>query len=296
MASVAQAVEWEAESFAEDVVTGESIELALEQATDTEEQDLIALYLRDITRYPRLTAAEERLLSARILQDHDAEAERILTQSNLRLVVSVAKQYQSRGLSLLDLIQEGNIGLMKAVARYDGAKGFRFSTYAVWWITQQITRAIWSSHGPMKIPARVIDEHRRARRDQQAQATAAEIAGTEQDLAAQHIDAPWNIGAVTGDAATELINQMAVTNGETPDTAMEQQELLDQILVALEQVSQRDQQIITQLFGLGDSTPLKVEQVAQQHRLTCERVRQIKKAAFAAIRHSPQAEQLAAYC
>src|SRR5581483_4620795 len=123
---------------------------------ERDEHDLIALYLRDIARYPRLSAEEERTLSFRIRERHDAEAERILTQSNLRLVVSVAKQYQAQGLSLLDLIQEGNIGLMKAVSRYDGGKGFRFSTYAVWWITQQITRAIWSTHGPLRIPSRVI--------------------------------------------------------------------------------------------------------------------------------------------
>ena len=126
-----------------------------------DDQDLVALYLREIARHPLLSAEEERELSRRIHEEFDAEAEQRFVESNLRLVVRVAKGYQSRGLSLLDLIQEGNLGLMKAVQRYDGSKGFRFSTYAVWWITQEITRAIESAHGPIRIPRRVIDEHRR---------------------------------------------------------------------------------------------------------------------------------------
>ena len=298
MASVAHVTDWNtdaSEPLTEDLEMHAGTELTVEEPGDADEQDLIALYLRDIARYPRLTADEERLLSSRILKQHDPSAERLLTQCNLRLVVSVAKQYQSRGLSLLDLIQEGNIGLMKAVARYDGSKGFRFSTYAVWWINQQITRAIWSTHGPMKIPARIIDEHRRARKDQQARAAAAEAEGSA-PVEQEELHAPWSIATVTGDAAAEMINQLPSGESETPDTAAENHELLSQILTALERVSHRDQQIISQLFGLGDSTPLKVEEVAEQHRITAERVRQIKKAAFQAIRQSPLAPQLAAYC
>src|SRR5579872_2666179 len=161
----------------------------IEDVSDEDDatQSTIALYLKDAARYPRLTAAEERELSRRIREEHDTEAETIFIQSNLRLVISVAKEYQAQGLSLLDLIQEGNIGLMKAITRYDGRKGFRFSTYAVWWIRQQITRAIWSSHGPMKIPTRIIDEHRRVVREQRR---------AEEEAA--H-DAP----AATGSAPTE---------------------------------------------------------------------------------------------
>jgi RNA polymerase primary sigma factor len=218
-----------------------------------------------------------------------------LINSNLRLVVSVAKDYQAQGLSLLDLIQEGNIGLMKAVTRYDGRKGFRFSTYAVWWIRQQITRAIWSSHGPLKVPTRVIDEHRRSMRERREQAQAHDDA-LPTALDAEHEEsAPWNVIAIGGVEGEETLGALLGDDAESPVTQTENRELLQHILKALDAVSQRDQEIITQLFGLDDTTPIKLEQVASIHNLTCERVRQIKKAAFESVRRSPYATELAAY-
>jgi len=237
-----------------------------EEPDDSADVSLISTYLRDAACYPKLTAAEERELSRRIREHADADAEERFIACNLRLVVSIAKEYQAAGLSLLDLIQEGNIGLMKAVKRYDGSRGFRFSTYAVWWIRQQITRAIWSSHGPLKIPTRLIDEHRRALKDQQQQ--------EERDSAA---------GLTTA------------RHGEHGASDAENHDVLETIYQALQSVSRRDQQIITELFGLGDITPIRIEQVASRHSLTCERVRQIKKAAFESVRRSAYAEQLAVY-
>jgi RNA polymerase primary sigma factor len=259
------------------------------------EQDLVGLYLRDAARYPRLTAEQERELSRRILDNGDAEAERTLVQCNLRLVVSVAKKYQSPAHSLLDLIQEGNIGLMKAVKKYDGLRGFRFSTYAVWWITQQITRAIWSSHGPLKIPTRVIDQHRRALREQREAAETA-VPGAEGSPAGHdETPSPWSVVGVTGEEAEQHIEALSAGEDENPDRLAENHELLETLMAALQEVSERDQKIIAQLFGLAEAKPLKVEEVAVTHRLTCERVRQIKKAAFESVRRSPFAEQLVGY-
>jgi len=258
-----------------------------------DDQDLVALYLREIARHPLLSAEEERELSRRIHEEFDAEAEQRFVESNLRLVVRVAKGYQSRGLSLLDLIQEGNLGLMKAVQRYDGSKGFRFSTYAVWWITQEITRAIESAHGPIRIPRRVIDEHRR---DTRRRAQADTELDHQTSSAQQHeVVSPWAINTVTGEDAEQQIEALAVGDTESPQYYAEHRDLLETILRALQQVNRRDQQIITQLFGLNEGTPLKLEQVALNHQLTCERVRQIKKAVCASMRHSPFAEQLAIY-
>ena len=260
------------------------------------EQDMVGLYLQEAARYPRLTAQEERDLSRRILVDGDVEAEQMLIQCNLRLVVSVAKKYQSQSHGLLDLIQEGNIGLMKAVKKYDGARGFRFSTYAVWWITQQITRAIWAGHGPLRIPTRVIDGHRRMLRNQREAALEAPSEATTAAVHHQEEQAsPWSIATVSGEEADQHIEALSSSEDESPDRLAENQELLETLMAALQEVSTRDQQIISQLFGLEDHAPLKVEEVASSHRITCERVRQIKKAAFDTVRRSPYAEQLVSY-
>jgi RNA polymerase primary sigma factor len=245
----------------------------------------MSIYLHDAARFPRLTAVQERELSLRILGEHDPEAAETLTQSNLRLVVRIAKTYQAQGLSLLDLIQEGNIGLMKAVQRYDGRKGFRFSTYAGWWITQQITRAICAAHGPIRIPSRVIDEHRRAERAQRERPALADGQPSS--------PSPWSLTAVSGEEADQHIAALPGRDDESPARYAENRELLSTIFSALQTVSRRDQDILVQLYGLDDTTPLKLEQVATTHRLTAERVRQIKKKVLESIRTSRYAEQLA---
>ena len=156
--------------------------------------DSLTLYLDQIGRYPLLTREDEAELGRRIRKG-DREALDTLVCANLRFVVSIAKKYQTRGVSLSDLIDEGNIGLMRAARKFDETKGIKFISYAVWWIRQQITRAIWSSHGPMKIPTRIIDEHRRARREQQ-QELAALGEMNEAELAAAQIDDGAHDGAV----------------------------------------------------------------------------------------------------
>ncbi len=288
-----------AEPISDDAMQGDPWDRrSVEEPDDSADVSLISTYLRDAARYPQLTAAEERELSRRIRENDDADAEERFIACNLRLVVSIAKEYQSTGLSLLDLIQEGNIGLMKAVKRYDGSRGFRFSTYAVWWIRQQITRAIWSSHGPLKIPTRLIDEHRRTLKNRQQQEEHDGAAGLTTARHSEHgasDPAPWSIVAVSGEEAELHLEALAATDAEGPARHAENRDVLETIYQALQSVSRRDQQIITELFGLGDTTPIKIEQVASRHSLTCERVRQIKKAAFESVRRSAYAEQLAVH-
>jgi RNA polymerase primary sigma factor len=254
----------------------------------------LGLYLREIGRYRLLTRAEEVQLAKRI-ECGDAQAKERLINSNLRLVVSVAKRYQRQGIPLLDLIQEGTLGLIRASEKFDWRHGNKFSTYAVWWIRQQITRAIWSSHGPLKVPTRVIDEHRRSMRERREQAQTHDDA-LPAALDAEHEEsAPWNVIAIGGAEGEEALDALPGGDAESPVTQTENRELLQHILKALDAVSQRDQEIITQLFGLDDTTPIKLEQVASIHNLTCERVRQIKKAAFESVRRSPYAAELTAY-
>jgi RNA polymerase sigma factor (sigma-70 family) len=257
---------------------------------DADAFSTISLYLNEAARYPRLGAAEEQELSRRIREEGDAEAETHLIQCNLRLVVSISKEYRSSGLSQIDLIQEGNIGLMKAAKRYDGRKGFRFSTYAVWWIRQQITRAIWSSYGPMRVPTRVIDGHRRAVREQHGSDDA-----FADRCASGAIDAaPWSIKTVPHREVEQLLEGLPADETDSPATYVENRDLLYCILRALKPISARDLQIMIQLYGLDGGAPIQMEQVARLHSLTSERVRQIKKAAFDRVRGSRYAEQLAA--
>ncbi len=256
---------------------------------DADTLSAISLYLNEAARYPRLGAAEEQELSRRNREESDPEAETYLIQCNLRLVVSIAKEYRSSGLSLIDLIQEGNIGLMKAAKRYDGRKGFRFSTYAVWWIRQQITRAIWSSHGPVRIPTRVIDGHRKAVREQRK----AEDEHGEHSVAGGVDAAPWSVTMVPHQEVGQLLEDLPADEADSPTAHVEQRDLLYSILHALKPISRRDLHIVIQLYGLDGGAPIQVEQVARLHSLSAERVRQIKKAAFDRVRGSRHAEQLA---
>ena len=149
----------------------------------------------------------------------------------------------------------------------------------------------------MKIPSRVIDEHRRtlrARREKAEQVEQSDqAAGAEQAAALPEPASPWSITAVTGDEAAERIGSLPSNEDESPVRQCENRELLGTIFMALQEASHRDQEILVQLFGLNDSTPLKLEQVATSHNLTCERVRQIKKKLFESVRQSPYAEELA---
>src|SRR5579885_3682590 len=256
---------------------------------NNDDRNIIRLYLRDIARFPRLTAEQERELSRRIREDNDPAAESWLIGCNLRLVVSVAKEYRAQGLPLLDLLQEGNVGLMKAAKRFDGRKGFRFSTYAVWWIRQQITRAIWSSHGPVRIPTRVIDGHRKAVREQRK----AEDEHGEHSVAGGVDAAPWSVTMVPHQEVGQLLEDLPADEADSPTAHVEQRDLLYSILHALKPISRRDLHIVIQLYGLDGGAPIQVEQVARLHSLSAERVRQIKKAAFDRVRGSRHAEQLA---
>jgi RNA polymerase primary sigma factor len=269
--------------------------------------DPVRLYLRDISQVPLLTAQEEVLLAQRIEQG-DMDALQRFVRANLRLVVSIAKRYLGRGLSLLDLVQEGNLGLMRAVEKYDWTRGYRFSTYATWWIRQAITRAISDQGRTIRLPVHVTDSITRYRRslaqltqelgrpplpEELAEAMSIQPEKLEQIIqAAQRtisLDTPFssedetNLGDIIADE---------VTRG--PQQEAEEVLLQRDVAEVLECLNPRQRLVLQLRFGLGTGTPHTLAEVGDQLNISRERVRQLENEALRKLRRVG-AQRLAAY-
>ncbi|HVX30860.1 MAG TPA: sigma-70 family RNA polymerase sigma factor [Nitrolancea sp.] len=269
--------------------------------------DPVRLYLRDISQVPLLTAQEEVQLAQRIEQG-DMDALQRFVRANLRLVVSIAKRYLGRGLSLLDLVQEGNLGLMRAVEKYDWTRGYRFSTYATWWIRQAITRAISDQGRTIRLPVHVTDSITRYRRtlaqltqelgrpplpEELAEAMSIQPEKLEQIIqAAQRtisLDTPFssedetNLGDIIADE---------VTRG--PQQEAEEVLLQRDVAEVLECLNPRQRLVLQLRFGLGTGTPHTLAEVGDQLNISRERVRQLENEALRKLRRVG-AQRLAAY-
>ncbi|HEX7102518.1 MAG TPA: sigma-70 family RNA polymerase sigma factor [Nitrolancea sp.] len=269
--------------------------------------DPVRLYLRDISQVPLLTAQDEVLLAQRIEQG-DMDALQRFVRANLRLVVSIAKRYLGRGLSLLDLVQEGNLGLMRAVEKYDWTRGYRFSTYATWWIRQAITRAISDQGRTIRLPVHVTDSITRYRRslaqltqelgrpplpEELAEAMSIQPEKLEQIIqAAQRtisLDTPFssedetNLGDIIADE---------VTRG--PQQEAEEVLLQRDVAEVLECLNPRQRLVLQLRFGLGTGTPHTLAEVGDQLNISRERVRQLENEALRKLRRVG-AQRLAAY-
>ena len=251
-------------------------------------EDTVGLYLREISRVPLLTAAEEVSL-AKALERGDERARRRLIESNLRLVVSIARRYSGRGLSFLDLIQEGNVGLMKAVERYDWRLGHRFSTYATWWIRQAVTRALADQGRTIRVPAQVVDTiNRMARVERQLTQTfnrtptydeVAEAMGlkpTKVEELKRVSQEPVSLAAPVGEDSTELGEMIEDEHqrGLGSDMAASQRDASVSDLVA--QLPYRERLILELRYGLSGNRPHTLEEVGRRFGVTRERVRQIE--------------------
>ena len=281
--------------------------------------DLVRLYLQDIGRVDLLTQ-EEELTLARLVQQREqllqqgedgpldgAERRRALhrgkrakermIQANLRLVVAVAKKYQRRGMELLDLVQEGTLGLERAVERYDPTRGFRFSTYAYWWIRQGITRAIASQSRTIRLPVHITEKLNRIKRAQRELTarhgrtpSVAEIARelelSEATVRQTLLQVPRPVsleGRVGKDQDTEL-GDLVEDSHDTPEQELAREQLHDDLEALLQELNSREALVIRQRFGLEDDIPRTLTEIGEALHLSRERVRQIESRALLKLR------------
>ena len=273
--------------------------------------DSIQMYLREIGQYPLLTALEERTLAKRII-DGDEEARNLLARANLRLVVSIAKKYVGRSpdLTLLDLIQEGNLGLFKAVDKFDHTKGFKFSTYATWWIRQAITRALADQSRTIRIPVHMVETmakykqvSRRLSQDLGRDPMPEEIA-TEMGVEVEKIYQIEKISQDTislelpigdDDDRSRLSDFIADDKITAPDQEVAHSILTDQIQEILDSLSEKERKILEMRHGLLDGTYHTLEEVGKEFGVTRERIRQIEAKALEKIRQHEKARRLKSY-
>ncbi len=250
------------------------------------------LYLKQINEVPLLTAEEERILGWRIMNDNDHRAKDQMIRANLRLVVSISKNYSHRGLPLSDLIEEGNLGLIRAVEGFDPAQGARFSTYASWWIKQAIKRTLINAVQPIHIPAYMVEliakwkeASRRLEEALGRQPTTQELAA-EMEIPLKKLKIIWRAlkafhappQAPLGEdgKADDLADLFEDFRSEQPDEAIAQSEEFRTIVKLLDAIDERDARVLRLRFGLEGQEPLTLKQIGKEIGLTRERVRQIE--------------------
>ncbi len=303
--------------------------------------DPVRMYLREIGRVPLLVAAEEVSLAKRIeagveasvqlaeldaagelvrldadearrlqhLADDGDDAKSGLIQANLRLVVSIAKRYVGRGMQLLDLIQEGNMGLMRAVEKFDYTKGFKFSTYATWWIRQAITRSIADQARTIRIPVHMVESINRVHRVQRQMVQQLEREPTVDELAEEvgmtpdrvreiqriSLD-PLSLDSPVGEEDDSYLADFIKDDGaEEPDDAATRQMLQNEVRNVLGELNEREKDVVIMRFGLDDEQPRTLEEVGKHFGVTRERIRQIESKTLAKLRHPHRSQKLREY-
>ena len=290
--------------------------VATEVTEDTKaetQKDSVSIYFKEIGRFPLLSAAEEKSLGSQLKNGCHEEAQkarRQLIETNLRLVVSIAKKYVGYGLSLMDLIQEGNLGLMRAVNKFDHRKGYKFSTYATWWIRQSITRAIANQARAIRIPAHLLEKINQLRRvssnlaqEYRREPTMEELAD-EMGISTERLRLmiradrwPISLETPVGDnKETRLLSDFIEDKSVTPTADLVAEEMLkDEVADILKHLSPKEKRVIELRFGLGNTYNHTLDEVGQVFGLTRERVRQIEKEALVKLRHSKYSRHLREY-
>ena len=302
--------------------------------------DSVRVYLKEIGRVPLLTGPDEVRLAKRMEEGLEAvdelavlnaegrlesldfatrrklqrrvrdgdRAQQQLIQANLRLVVSIAKRYVGRGMQLLDLVQEGNLGLMRAVQKFDHSKGFKFSTYATWWIRQAISRAIADQARTIRIPVHMVETINRVRRTQRdmlqnlEREPSIEELATEVDLTPERVREilrisldPVSLEAPVGEDDSQLGDFLADENAERPVDVAARAMLSNDVLEALDELNDREKEVVRMRFGLIDGRARTLEEVGRAFGVTRERIRQIESKTLAKLRHPQRSEKLRDY-
>ena len=288
----------------------EGEELDLEEDTEVladgfKMDDPVRMYLKEIGKIPLLSPEQEQALAQRMV-DGDQEAQKQMAEANLRLVVSIAKRYVGRGMLLLDLIQEGNLGLIKAVEKFDYTKGFKFSTYATWWIRQAITRAIADQARTIRIPVHMVETINKVIRTQHAMVQTLGRDPTPEELS-RELDMPVDkveeilkiaqepvsletpIGEEEDSHLGDFIEDAAASE---PAEAASYNLLREQLTDVLKTLTRREEMVLRMRFGLEDGHPRTLEEVGQRFKVTRERIRQIESKALRKLRHPSRSKKL----
>lgn len=301
-AAVVMDDEWTAEE-------GEEVMQEDQHYLDDIADDSVRLYLREIGKIPLLSAEEELDLAHRVVAG-EKEAKDKMAEANMRLVVSIAKRYVGRGLDLLDLIQEGNTGLLRAVEKFDPDKGFKFSTYATWWIRQAITRAIADQARTIRIPVHMVETINKLLRTQRRLTQELNREPTNEEIAAAmeiEVDKVEHIMKIKQDISSldasirddeeESVLADFIEDEDTisPEESATNQLLKEQVKGMLGALTEREQKILKLRFGLEDGKQHTLEEVGQEFSVTRERIRQIEAKALAKLRKHKDAKKLHDY-
>jgi RNA polymerase primary sigma factor len=296
--------EWAEDEEEEEVATNTAVYLDDDVADDS-----VRLYLREIGKIPLLSAEEELALAQRVVAG-DKDAKDKMAEANMRLVVSIAKRYVGRGLDLLDLIQEGNTGLLRAVEKFDPDKGFKFSTYATWWIRQAITRAIADQARTIRIPVHMVETINKLLRTQRRLTQELNREPTNDEIAKEmeiDVDKVEHIMKIKQDISSldasirddeedsVLADFIEDEDTVSPEESATGQLLKEQVKDMLGALTEREQKILKLRFGLEDGKSHTLEEVGQEFSVTRERIRQIEAKALAKLRKHRDAKKLHDY-
>ena len=276
-----------------------------DESKDMSVNDNVRMYLKEIGKISLLTLEEEQELSKRVAEG-DEKAKNILAESNLRLVVSIAKRYVGRGLLFLDLIQEGNIGLMKAVEKFDYDKGYKFSTYATWWIRQAITRALADQARTIRVPVHMVETINKMARIERQMTLELNREPTDQELSKKmglSVDKIAEIRKISQDPVSletpigeeddsHLGDFLADERTMSPEEFATYEILKDELREVLDTLTTREKEVLELRFGLFDGSSHTLEEVGKQFKVTRERIRQIEAKALRKLRHPSRAKKL----